>query len=90
MENKEITITKCRKCGEDIRLIVTKAGKFMPIQMDDYEPHFPHCGKGNMSAIEWGKQLIAWGNQILKHNKEKRVTIPNHTNELYRGKTPPW
>lgn len=83
MTDKVISITKCRNCGEDIRLIVTKVGKFMPIQMDDHEPHFHHCGKGNMSAVEWGQQ-------ILRNNKTPAVTKPNHKRKLYSGKQPPW
>lgn len=90
MSEKIIGDGKCTHCGEKIRWLVTGTGNFMPIQMDDNEPHFPHCGKGSWSAEDWAKMMIENGERILRNNKTKRITNPNNITEFYDGNEPPW
>jgi hypothetical protein len=91
-EEKIIGEGVCKKCNEKIRWLVTANGKFMPIQMDDNEPHFPHCGKGSWTAEEWAHMLIETGLKILEKNSKPAVTNPSNLKDedLYDGEKPPW
>lgn len=73
---KIIATSKCKRCKEPIRWVVTESGAFMPIQMTDNEPHFPHCGKGSWSVEDWADYLIEMGMKMKEKNKEdNRVPI---------------
>lgn len=89
MSEKIIGQGKCKYCGEMIRWLITKDGNFMPIQLEDNEPHFPHCGKSNFTALEWADYL-----EDVAHRIRKQNAIPAYSSGKckwpYSGKTPPW
>jgi len=90
MSGKIIGQGKCKHCGEIIRWSITGNGLFQPIQLDDNEPHFPHCGKQSYTAIEWAEYLEHVAKQIRRNNAIRRNTNPKNLKNHYSGDAPPW
>jgi len=89
MSGKILGHGTCKKCGEPIRWTKTAKGNFMPIQANDNEPHFPHCGKGSWSLDDWADYLIETGKKIKEKNKRPAITGRTRKS-FYDGERPPW
>jgi hypothetical protein len=85
----------CKKCGQEIHWIKTKAGKNIMIQVDGFEPHYPHCGKNLWTEADWERYREEIKLQTIRNNTETEenqflITNPLKKKSFYQATRPPW
>jgi hypothetical protein len=85
----------CNKCGQEIRWIKTKSGKNMMLQIDDYEPHYPHCGKNLWTEEDWELYREETRIKTIRNNRKTKEnnylqTNPSKKKSFYQGSISPW
>lgn len=67
----------------------------MPLQNDDHEPHFPHCGKNLWTQQDWDDYHEHIRRRTIELNTRTKqnnylTTNPQKRKCFYSGTRPPW